>query len=76
MVHALTGTSSVGAYLLRDGKGALSDSSTNGSQALGLQAAQGGFVEMTPVEAGHYAFVSHAMIDAERGAKGILQVTD
>lgn len=65
-----------GAYLLRDGKGALSDSSTNGSQALGLQAAQGGFVEMTPVEAGHYAFVSHAMIDAERGAKGILQVTD
>ncbi|WP_116115448.1 multicopper oxidase domain-containing protein [Austwickia chelonae] len=46
-----------------------------GSQALGLQAAQGGFVEMTPKEAGHYAFVSHIMVDAERGAHGVLKVS-
>lgn len=48
---------------------------TGGSQALGLQAAQGGFVEMVPAEAGHYPFVSHVMVDAERGAHGILAVT-
>ncbi|MDO5627906.1 MAG: multicopper oxidase domain-containing protein, partial [Mobilicoccus sp.] len=59
-----------GAYLLRDGRDALGGSS-GGSQAIGLQAAQGGFVEMTPTEAGRYPFVSHIMVDAERGAKGI-----
>ncbi|QNN63919.1 multicopper oxidase domain-containing protein [Leucobacter denitrificans] len=47
-----------------------------GSQALGLFPAQGGFVELTFPEAGHYPFVSHFMIDAERGAHGIFKVTD
>lgn len=47
-----------------------------GSQALGLQPAQGGFVELVFPEAGHYPFVSHVMIDAERGAHGIVQVAD
>ena len=42
---------------------------------LDLAAAQGGFVELTPVEAGHYPFVTHVMADAERGARGILRVT-
>lgn len=47
-----------------------------GSQALALQPAQGGFVELTFPEAGHYPFVSHVMIDAERGAHGTFEVTD
>ncbi|MCB1273019.1 MAG: multicopper oxidase domain-containing protein [Leucobacter sp.] len=47
-----------------------------GSQSLGLQPAQGGFVELVFPEAGHYPFVSHVMIDAERGAHGIFEVAD
>lgn len=43
--------------------------------ALGLMPAQGGFVELVPPEAGHYPIISHVMIDAERGAHGILEVT-
>jgi len=45
-----------------------------GSQALALQPAQGGFVELTFPEAGHYPFVTHLMSDAERGARGIVDV--
>jgi len=56
-----------GAYLLRGGPG--------GAQSLGLQPAQGGFVELTFPEAGDYPFVSHLMIDAERGAHGMFHVT-
>ncbi|HEU4512988.1 MAG TPA: multicopper oxidase domain-containing protein [Nocardioidaceae bacterium] len=56
-----------GAYLLRDGDG--------GSQTLALAAAQGGFVELAFPEAGRYPFVSHVMVDAERGAHGIFDVT-
>ena len=47
-----------------------------GAQALGLQPAQGGFVELAFPEAGHYSAVSHIMVDAERGAHGVVQVTD
>jgi len=32
-------------------------------------------VELTFPEAGHYPFVSHSMVDAERGAHGIITVT-
>lgn len=46
-----------------------------GAQALGLQAAQGGFVELTFPQAGRYPFVSHIMVDAERGAHGVVAVT-
>ena len=56
-----------GAYLLNR-------STDTGSQALGLFPAQGGFVELTFPEAGHYPFVSHMMLDAERGAHGIFKV--
>ena len=49
---------------------------TGGSQVLGLHPAQGGFVELEMPEAGHYPFVSHLMLDAERGAHGILRVTE
>jgi nitrite reductase (NO-forming) len=57
-----------GAWLLRRGV------SSGGSQTLSLGAAQGGFVETTFPEAGHYPFVSHVMADAERGAHGIVTV--
>ena len=46
-----------------------------GSQVLDLATAQGGFVELTAPEPGHYPFVTHVMADAERGARGILRVT-
>ncbi|QIK77183.1 multicopper oxidase domain-containing protein [Nocardioides piscis] len=59
-------TWSEGSYLLRRG--------TGGAQSLGLQAAQGGFVELTFPEAGDYPFVSHVMVDAERGAHGLFRV--
>jgi len=55
-----------GAYLLRSG---------GGSQSLDLSAAQGGFVELTFPGPGHYPFVSHIMVDAERGAHGTFIVT-
>ena len=63
-----------GAYLLREGRGRFGETDA-GSQALGLQPAQGGFVELTFGEAGHYPVVSHIMVDAERGAHGIVAVT-
>lgn len=59
-----------GAYLLQPGS-----PTAGGSQTIALAPAQGGFVELTMPEAGHYPFVNHAMIDAERGAHGIIEVT-
>ncbi|SFE28301.1 multicopper oxidase domain-containing protein [Blastococcus tunisiensis] len=56
-----------GGYLLRPGDG--------GSQALALAPAQGGFVELAFPEAGDYPFVSHVMVDAERGAHGLVRVS-
>ncbi|HEX5336685.1 MAG TPA: copper oxidase, partial [Propionicimonas sp.] len=64
---------SEGAYLLRRGRDAFG-SRNGGSQALALQPSQGGFVETTFGEAGRYAMVSHAMVDAERGAHGFVVV--
>lgn len=58
---------SEGAYLLRRG--------TGGAQSLGLHPAQGGFVELAFPEPGDYPFVSHVMVDAERGAHGLFRVT-
>ena len=58
-----------GAYLL-------DDAVTTGSQAVDLAPAQGGFVEMIPLEAGTYTFVNHIMSLAEMGAHGKLVVTD
>ncbi|GJF11845.1 multicopper oxidase [Mycolicibacterium cyprinidarum] len=56
-----------GAYRLRPGVG--------GAQTLGLFPGQGGFVELTFPEPGRYPFVSHAMVDAERGAHGVIAVS-
>ena len=49
---------------------------SGGAQVLGLFPAQGGYVELTLPEAGHYPFVTHAMSDAERGAHGILEAVE
>jgi nitrite reductase (NO-forming) len=58
-----------GAYLLRR------DNPEHGaSQVLSLGPAQGGFVELSFHQPGHYPFVSHVMVDAERGAHGIIHV--
>lgn len=59
-----------GGYLLKPG-----NAESGGSQALALSAAQGGFVEMTMPEAGHYPFVSHIMTNAEHGQHGVIDVT-
>lgn len=59
-----------GAYLLEP-----AINPAGGSQVLGLAPAQGGFVELTFPEPGDYPFVSHLMVDAERGARGVFQVT-
>jgi nitrite reductase (NO-forming) len=61
-----------GDYSLRDG----GSTGTGGAQVLDLAAAQGGFVELDFPEAGHYPFVSHIMSDAEKGARGVIAVTD
>lgn len=52
------------------------DGGDGGSQALALQPAQGGFVELEFPEAGRYPFLSHVMIDADRGAQGTFAVTE
>ncbi|WP_233557821.1 multicopper oxidase domain-containing protein [Tessaracoccus antarcticus] len=64
-----------GGYQLKDGVDAFGTTG-GGSQVLGLHVAQGGFVELEFPEAGHYPVVSHVMVDAERGAHGVVEVTD
>ena len=59
-----------GEYLLKDG----GSTGTGGSQVLDLAAAQAGFVELTFTQPGRYPFVSHVMSDAEKGARGIIEV--
>lgn len=61
-----------GDWVLGDASG---PSKEGGAQALGLLAAQGGFVEMVLTEPGRYPLVNHIMIDAERGAYGIVEVS-
>ncbi len=63
---------SEGSYRLKRGRDPFGDQ--GGAQALGLQPAQGGFVETVFPEAGRYPMVSHVMADAERGAHGYIQV--
>jgi nitrite reductase (NO-forming) len=46
-----------------------------GGQVLDLTPGGGGFVETVFREAGHYPFVNHVMVDAERGARGVVEVT-
>ncbi|PYF99372.1 nitrite reductase (NO-forming) [Georgenia satyanarayanai] len=65
---------SEGAYRLGGPEGI--GGASGGAQVLPLVPAQGGFVELELPEAGHYPVVSHAMVDAERGAHGIIRVTE
>ena len=60
-----------GAYTIRGG-----GSGGGWGQVLTLGAAEGGFVEFTPLEAGHYTFVNHALSLAEKGQVGVFEVTD
>ena len=48
----------------------------NGSQVLSLAPAEGGFVEFVAHEPGNYTFVNHAMTYAERGAHGVIEITE
>lgn len=45
-----------------------------GAQVISLLAAEGGFVEFAPHEAGNYTFVNHTMSLAQRGASGVLRI--
>lgn len=62
---------SEGAWQLGSRRGPSED---GGAQVLPLLPAQGGFVELQLDEPGSYPFVNHVMIDAERGAHGLLRV--
>ena len=64
-----------GAYLLSPSSPG-NPSGTGGAQALDLTPAQGGFVEMSFPEAGTYTFVNHSFAEAERGARGQIEVTE
>lgn len=64
-----------GGYTLRNGVDPYG-ATGGGSQALGLEAAQGGFVELEFDEPGNFPVVNHVMADAERGAHGIFEVTE
>ncbi|WP_235674699.1 multicopper oxidase domain-containing protein [Mycolicibacterium pulveris] len=59
-----------GAWALRP------DARSGGAQVLDLAPAQGGFIELSFPEAGHYPFVDHDMRHAEGGAHGVIEVTD
>lgn len=52
------------------------DRTGGGSQSLALAPAQGGFVELALPEAGNYPFVTHYMSDGEKGAHGMIRVSD
>ncbi|MGW3044744.1 multicopper oxidase domain-containing protein [Kitasatospora sp. NPDC001159] len=60
--------------VFKEGGYLLTPSSPGGSQVLDLAPAQGGFVETTFPQAGHYAFIDHDMRHAESGARGLVEV--
>jgi nitrite reductase (NO-forming) len=68
----------VGAHfdtVYREGRFESRPTDPGGAQVLDLAPAAGGFVETAFPEPGHYPFVSHSMVDAERGARGVIAVT-
>lgn len=64
-----------GSYLIRDNNGSGMTEGQSAAQVLSLQAAEGGFVELTVPEPGNYPIVNHQMSLAEKGAHGVLKVT-
>jgi nitrite reductase (NO-forming) len=61
---------SEGAYQLRRG-----NAEHGAAQVVDLSPAQGGFVEQTFTEPGHYAIVDHDMRRGDNGARGVVEVT-
>ncbi len=59
-----------GGYRLRPG-----DPGAGGAQVLELGPAAGGFVELVFPQVGTYPFVTHRMVDADRGARGAFEVS-
>ncbi|MFG2561836.1 hypothetical protein [Streptomyces sp. NPDC048496] len=62
--------------LYKEGAHLLKPDKAGGAQVLDLATAQGGFVETTFPEAGHYAFVDHDTRHADAGAHGMVEVSD
>ncbi|SCL33170.1 nitrite reductase (NO-forming) [Micromonospora rhizosphaerae] len=60
--------------LYREGQWQLRPPDPGGAQVLDLAPAAGGFVETVFPEPGRYPFVSHLMVDAERGGHGVFEV--
>ena len=60
--------------LYREGQWQLRHGDPGAAQVLDLTPAAGGFIETVLTEPGHYPFVSHVMVDAERGARGTITV--
>jgi nitrite reductase (NO-forming) len=58
----------------REGAWLLRPDASGGAQVLDLPPAAGGFVETVFPAPGDYPFVSHVMVDAERGARGAVRV--
>lgn len=58
----------------KEGAFTLPAGSPGGSQALDLLPAQGGFVETTLDDPGHYTIVSHRFVDVGKGAAGTIVV--
>jgi nitrite reductase (NO-forming) len=58
----------------REGQYQLRPGDPGGAQVLDLAPAAGGFIETVLPEAGNYPFISHIMVDAERGARGTIAV--
>jgi nitrite reductase (NO-forming) len=58
----------------QEGNWRLRPDDPGGAQILDLPPASGGFVEAVFPEAGRYPFLTHAIVDAERGARGIVEV--
>ncbi|QOV41333.1 multicopper oxidase domain-containing protein [Streptomyces ferrugineus] len=60
----------------KEGAHLLKPDQPGGAQVLDLAPAQGGFVETTFPEPGHYSFVDHDMRHAESGAHGTVEVSE
>src|SRR5690606_36831434 len=61
--------------VFKEGSFMLRPDDPGGAQVLDLAPASGGFVETVFTEAGHYPFLSHAMVDAERGARVVVELS-
>jgi nitrite reductase (NO-forming) len=60
----------------REGAMALRSDDPGGAQVLDLAPAAGGYVETVFPEPGTYPFLTHSMVDADRGARGAFLVTE